>query len=323
MKYIQYNSSSCNEVEDTKSEYKPENLDKDLIHWFNIPISDNETVLQFCRNFNIHDLTTSDISNANHLPKLDEFENYLYFIGKHAYVDKSIHQINIEHFSMILGGNYVLCFYEGKFEEIINYIYDHIISKSVKIDQKEADFLFYLIIDKVVDKYLDVIEFIREEAEDLEEITLEQDPENRTKEIIGIKANLNKLRKFINPMVNIISTLKTEKNTFIKDQTTIYLQDIFDHVIHNLTNIDGIHVLLKDILDLQQSFLVEKANQVMKTLTIVATIFIPLTFLVGVYGMNFDYLPEIHYKWSYPLLWIFMLLVTAAMFIYMKYKKWL
>jgi len=193
MKYIQYNSTTCIEVEETKSEYKPENLDQDRIHWFNIPISDNETVLRFCNNFIVHDLTMSDISNVDHLPKLDEFDNYLYFIGKHAYVDESIHQINIEHFSLILGKNYVLCFYEGKFDDIISYIYKYIISQSIKIDRKEADFLFYLIIDTVVDKYLDVIEYIREEAEDLEEITLEQEPENRTKEIIGIKANLNKL----------------------------------------------------------------------------------------------------------------------------------
>jgi magnesium transporter len=323
MKYIRYNANSVNVSETTGEDLSPDQLSNEYIHWICIAVNEKEQVDKICINFRIHDLSASDILNTNHLPKLEEFEDYIFFIGKHAYIDANIHQINIEHFSLILGKNYVLCFYEGNFDDIIDYIHRHIISQPLKINKKESDFLFYLIIDKVVDNYAYVIEFIRLETEDLEEITLEQDPKNRTEDIIMIKSKLNKLRKYINPLLNIISTLKIEKNKLIRRQTTVYLQDIFDHILHDLSTIDSIHTLLKDILDLQQSYLTDKANQVMKTLTIVATIFIPLTFIVGVYGMNFDYLPEIHYKWSYPLIWLIMILITGAMIIYMKLKKWL
>jgi magnesium transporter len=322
-KYIRYNNAGCEIVTTPAPNINPDKLNPDHIHWFCIPISDEITVNQFCTDFNIHDLTQSDIFNTRHLPKLDEYENYLFLTAKHAFIDNNLNQIRIEHFSMVLGKNFVLNFYEGNIEDIINYIFDHVISQPAKVQKKDADFLFYLVLDKIVDKYFDVIEFLRQQAENLEELTLENDPENRTMEIVAGKRSLNNIRKFISPLLNIISTMKTEKIKFVKKQTAVYLQDIFDHIIHNLSTIDSIHSVYKDCLDLQQSFLTERANQIMKTLTIVATIFIPLTFIVGVYGMNFDYLPEIHIKWAYPVLWIIMIALSLAMIIYMKFKKWL
>jgi magnesium transporter len=318
---IAYNEHNYFEQKEINYEKILNYLKHDYVNWINVEIS-NSTEAEFIINqFNVHHLLIEDTLNFDHLPKIEIFEDYIFFTLKILTLDNNL-KINTEHISLILGQNYLLSVQQGKKGDVFDDIRSKIKSSVGLIRKGSADYLFYLLIDIIVDKYLIMIELTREEIQKIEENVFNNKKVNIIKNVARLKEIINIVRKNTLPLKDILSKLILNRDKFIKKTTAAYLNDILDHVNHLLSSFEVHREMLKDLLDLHHAQVNNETNKVMKTLTIVSTIFIPLTFIAGIYGMNFKYMPELEWKWSYPVLLLTMLATLVVMIILMKKKKW-
>jgi magnesium transporter len=297
-------------------------FDNDKINWLNIdgihflPVI--ESIGQF---FKIHPLVMEDIVNIEQLPKADEYEQYLFFsmkIMQYRQEEKILHQ---EQVSFILGKNYMVSFQDRK-GDLFDPIRKRIEAAPGRMKKRKADYLFYLLIDNVVDAYYHVIECVEEQLEVIEENILHQADQNLTQEIVAFRKQLLHIRKNLLPLNEAVNRLMKTDPDLVQDTTYSYLHDLSDHVKHQIQLIEGYRESITNLMELNMANLSNRMNNVVKTLTIITSIFIPLTFVAGVYGMNFKYMPEIGQKWGYPVVMAFMIVVGLGMFLYMKLKKW-
>lgn len=298
-------------------------LNDDFVSWEWLNgISNNSEVDKQGELYNLHHLVVEDIKNFEHLPKIEDHYDYLYLSLKHIKYDKHLQQVNTEAVSLILFRNTVLSFSQSNvepFDSIVN----RITQNKGRIRHKKADYLFYCLIDSIVDNYFSVIEQIRQAIEDLEDNLIEHPEEDKINTIHQAKKLIHAVRKLLNPLLRSINYIKNEDNELINDETLAYFNDIKDHLEHQLQNLEDFRDMTAGLIDLNMVNISNRMNSVMKTLTVIATIFIPLTFVAGIYGMNFEYMPELHWPWGYPVLIIVMLVITLTMIMYMKSKKWL
>ena len=189
--------------------------------------------------------------------------------------------------------------------------------------KKKSDYLAYSLIDAVVDNYFLIIEKISDKIEILEDELLDNPTPATLQAIHAMKRTLISLRKSVWPLRELINSLERSESVLIDESLTPYLRDIYDHTIQVIDTIETFRDMVSGMLDTYLSSVSNKMNEVMKVLTIIATIFIPLTFIAGIYGMNFEFMPELKWHWSYPVVWIIMVLVVAVMLVYFRRKKWL
>jgi magnesium transporter len=233
-------------------------------------------------------------------------------------------EILSEQVSLILGHNFLISFQEaGGGGDIFNPVRIRLKSAKGRIREFGADYLTYAIIDSIVDNYFVILEKLGEGIELLEDELLDNPTPQTLEELHTVKNEIIFLRKSIWPLREVSSTLLRVDSNLITKNTQMYIKDIYDHTIQVIDTIETYRDILSGMLDIYMSSISNRMNEVMKVLTIIATIFIPLTFLAGVYGMNFHYMPELSWKWGYPLLWCIMLLIGISMFSYFKKKKWL
>jgi magnesium transporter len=271
--------------------------------------------------FKIHPLVLEDIVNTNQHPKLEENEDYVYVILKMIHCDEN-KKIEFEQVSIIVGKNYILSFQEND-NDIFKQIRDRIKSTPGKIRAKGADYLAYALLDCIVDYYYVALEYLGERIEVLEDqVMLDPKPEV-LKEIHGLKNEMLFVRKAVWPLREIINALARGDSTLFQKDTLIYLRDIYDHMIQVIDSIEMYRDMVTGMLDIYISSISYRTNEVMKVLTIIATIFIPLTFIVGLYGMNFKYMPELEWEWGYPAILCIMALISLGMIHYFRKKKWL
>ena len=292
------------------------------VTWLNINgLHDIERIKEVGQIFEIHPLVMEDILNTGQRPKIEEFDEYIFIVLKMIRFDVETEMIVTEQLSLILGDNFLLTFQEQT-GDVFNPVRERIRKQKSRLRGSGTDYLAYALLDTVVDNYIYVIEQIGEKIEDLEEIILTGDDTGVMEKINTFKREINYLSKSIRPAREaILSLLKLDSNLF-HGSTLPFLKDLKDLISHATEAIDTYRDLLTDQLNIHNSVMANKMNDIMKVLTIFAAIFIPLTFIAGIYGTNFEYLPELHYKYSYFIFWAILILVAGGLLYYFKRKRW-
>jgi len=322
---IQYNENNFFAAQSKDVKEIIGKIDYTRINWIDVEMIEDEQVVEELANcFTLHPMLVDDILTQEHLPKLEVFDNHLFVTLRMLFLKNNDTEIEEEQLSIVLGDNYVLSFQSGVEGDVFDTVRERLGAGKANFKNQKADYLFYHLIDAVVDEYLNILERLRDNIETLEDhiLTQRQPDESIVSKILLLRKQVSFVRKFTVPLKDIISKLKTVPPRFIQTTTITYLQDISDQLFMLNTNFDTFREMLKDLMELYLANLSHAMNNVMKTLTIVATIFIPLTFLAGIYGMNFDFMPELRWKYGYFMAWGIMILLGGGMMWYMKKHHW-
>ena len=297
--------------------------DSETQTWFNLNgLNFIDEIEKIGNHYNLHPLILEDIVNTSQRPKIDEYKDYIFIVLKMMYYDTDEVLVS-EQVSLVMGKNYVLTFQEAE-GDVFNSVRERIRTNKGRVRTEGSDYLLYALIDAIVDHYYAIIETMGNKIEDLEDdlftgITQEE----ISQQIQDLKREILKIRRAIFPLREIISRIEKSDDSLIEDKTKHFFRDVYDHVIQVTETIDIYRDMIWSLMDMYMTTISNKMNEVMKVLTIIATIFIPLTFIAGIYGMNFNNLPELHYKYGYYVVWVVMLVVLIGMLVYFKRKKWL
>ncbi|APQ18930.1 magnesium/cobalt transporter CorA [Maribacter hydrothermalis] len=292
------------------------------ISWVNVVgISDEPFIEQIGKHYNLNPLVLEDIVNTEQRPKVDEYDGYIFGVFRMLYISEE-DEIVGEHVALVLLENTVLVFQEVK-EDVFNGVRERINGKLGRIRTRGADYLFFALLDAIVDNYFLAIENLNNRIEVLEEEVYQNPEPIVAKNIQELKKEILKIRRWIYPVKELISRLIDSENTLITKDTKLFLRDALDHAIEINESLQIYREMSMSLMEMYMSNMSNKMNEVMKVLTIMASIFIPLTFIAGIYGMNFDYMPELHIKNGYFYVWGVMIALFIGMMIYFKKKKWL
>jgi len=305
-------------IEDCKA-----SKEKAGVTWININSVKDPGLLQSIGGiFGLHDLTIQDVSNTGHRVKYEDFGHYLVLILKMLEFNSADKSILTEQLSIIFGKNYLLTFQESP-GDFFGPLRDEIKITDSIVRKMGTDFLACRIIDVIVDNYFNTVEAFGEQIEDKEDELVANPTRNTLNSIQGIKKNMMHLRQYVWPVREILSDLGKKESPLIKTETVAYFRDVYDRIFEAMDLIENTRDMVSSLIDIYLSSMSNKTNEVMKVLTVVATIFIPLTFIVGLYGMNFKNMPELDSEWGYPGILAFMLAVAVGMLIYFRRKKWI
>jgi magnesium transporter len=320
---MSYDPARLEEKELTRIEESFAYKDTPPVSWINIDgLHEVEVIEKIGTHFNIHPLTQEDIVNTGQRPKVENFEDYIYIVIKMLKFDETTGHITSEQVSLILGSHYLLSFQETE-GDVFNSVRERIRKGRLHIRRSGTDYLAYALIDAVVDHYFLMLEKMGEKIEHFEEqLPLQPTPEI-LQAIYDLKRELVYFRKQVWPIRDVLNTWQKAESSIIEEANKVFIRDVYDHTIQVIDTIDSFRDIITGVMDLYLSTVSNKMNEVMKVLTIMATIFIPLTFIAGIYGMNFKYMPELEWKWSYPVLWIVLIAIFLGMMFYFKRKKWL
>lgn len=292
------------------------------VTWINIDgLHEIELIEKIGNYFDVHSLILEDIVHTATRPKIEEFDNYIFIVFKMLYHDKDADEILDEQFSIILGTNFVISFQERE-GTIFDPLRERLRAAKSRIRKKGPDYLTYALIDSVVDNYYIILEKLGDEIDLLDEALFSTISEEMFQRIHEMKQKLVGLRKSIAPLREILSTIKNDNFSAIDESTLIFFKDVYDHINQIQETTDIYRELVTGLHDTFLTNVNNKMNEIMKTLTITATIFIPLTFIAGIYGMNFKYMPELEWRWGYFSIWAVMIGVVGVMFFHFKRKKW-
>ncbi len=298
-------------------------IDSKPITWININgLNHTEAIEKIGEYCTLHPLILEDIVNTQQRPKIDEYENYLFVVLKMLYFDKD-EKLAIEHISFILADGYVISFQESN-GDVFDSIRNRIRNNKGRIRSMGADYLLYTLMDAVVDNYFNLIEAMGDKIEELEDDLFEEKPnDDITYDIQSLKREILKIRRAVFPLREVVNRLEKSEHKLIAKKTQFYLRDLYDHIIQVSENVEIYRDMIWGLMDMYMTTISNKMNEVMKMLTIIATIFIPLTFLAGIYGMNFENIPELKYKYGYYIFWCVLIGIFISLIIYFKRKKWL
>jgi magnesium transporter len=293
------------------------------VTWINVDgLQTIEVIEHLGERFGLHSLVLEDILNTAQRPKMEDFGDYLYIVLKMLYPSEKGTETLEEQVSLILGTNYVLSVQECE-GDVFTAIREHIRHARGRVRKMGADYLAYALVDAIVDGYFVALERLGDRIEFLEEELVINPTTSTLHTIHDLKTQMVFLRKSVWPLREVIHSLERGEPSLIRESTAIYLRDVYDHTIQVIDTIESLRDIVSGMLDIYLSSVSNRMNEVMKVLTVIATMFIPLTFLAGVYGMNFEYMPELQWRWSYPLLWLVMAGVVILMSVYFRRKGWL
>jgi len=320
LELITYNREKHSKYESLNPDELLSKLQPDQVNWVNLDGLNNQDIIEKLQaHFCLHSLLIDDVL-ADQRPKAEEYEGYLFFTLKMLYRIDGM-EIDYEQVSFVLGNNFLISFQE-KEGDLFDGFRDRIRLDLGKVRKKQADYLLYRLIDIIVDNYYNVLDRIGDLIEEIEENVYEN-PSNRTfHKIQLLKKELIYLRKALYPLREALSKVVKGESEFISEENLRYYSDVYDHVSHLIDSLDTYKDLTSSLLDIHINAMNTKMNEVMKVLTVISTIFMPLTFILGVYGMNFDYMPELGWPWGYYGVWIVMIVIVMMMLIFFKRKKW-
>ncbi len=329
LEVIDYSKDSFERYLSTNPEdaFNFENEDKTT--WINIDGLSNTTEIEkLGKYYDLHPLIMEDLVNTNQRPKIDEFQDYIFVVVKMLYfpkeaTDKNNGDLIVEHVSLVMGKDYVLTFQEAG-GDVFDNVRDRLEHSKGRIRTNKSDYLLFCLLDAIIDQYFEVVDLIGDKIEQLEENLFQSEPnDDITFEIQELKRTILRIRRAVFPLREVLSRLEKLDSILIEDKTRNYFRDIYDHILQVSENIDIYREMTRGLMDMYMTTISNKMNEVMKVLTIIATIFIPLTFIAGIYGMNFEFMPELTWKYSYFVLLGVMFLVFLLMIYYFKRKKWL
>jgi len=305
-----YNLSDFKDISSTSS-----------VTWINVDgIHDASVIEKIGSLYEIHPLTLEDIANTDQRPKFEDYENYVVVMMKMLYYDSELHN---EQLSVVLKNNVVITFQENHGGDAFYPIRKRLKEAKGRVRKYGADYLCYALIDAVVDSYFNILEVIGDKIELMDEQLIAEPTPDTLQVLHSMKREMIFLRKSVWPVRDMVNSLERSETTLIQPSTDVYLRDVHDHVIRVIETVENYRDLINGMMDIYLSSLSNKMNEVMKVLTIISTLFIPVTFIVGVYGMNFDYMPELRSPYGYGATWLVMLIIMMSLLYYFRRKKWL
>jgi magnesium transporter len=297
--------------------------DKATITWVNIEGLKNIALIESIGNaFNIHPLVLEDILNTHQRPKFEEYEDYLYIVLKGLSVDSEELSVNYEQISIIVLDNLIFTFKEVE-DDLFAPIIKRLKNGKGKIRNLGTDYMTYAILDMIVDQNFVLLETLDEILDSIEDELLTNPTAATLASIQRIKRELISIRRSVLPVRDMLNAIIRSDSALIHERVHIYLRDVYDHALRISESIESYRDILSGLMDIYVSSVSNKMNEIMKILTVFASIFIPLTFIAGIYGMNFEYMPELRWKWAYPVLWIAFITIPVVLLVYFRKKKWL
>ncbi|MBD3234059.1 MAG: magnesium/cobalt transporter CorA [candidate division Zixibacteria bacterium] len=329
IKVMDYDATNLREIELTSIEDCFAYRDTESVSWIDINgIHEVDVIEKLGSHFDIHPLILEDIVNTNQRPKMEESDGIIFVVLKMLHSEEKTTTLSSEQVSILFGKNLVITLQEQE-GDVFDYIRERIRKTIPRVRFLGSDYLAYAIVDAIVDHYFLVLENLGEQIESLEDRLINQ-PEKSDLDIIhALKRELLFMRKSVWPLRELVAGLERSESDLIHDYTRPYIRDLYEHIIQVIDSIETFRDMVSGLLDLYLTSVSNRMNEVMKVLTIIATIFIPLGFLAGVYGMNFNTsispwnLPELDFRFGYPLFWTIVLLVAGGLFWLFKRKKWL
>ncbi len=322
LELVKYTKDTFQKFE-IKSISECESLDDSSVYWLNvIGIHDSKIIQDIGNFFEISNLTLEEIMNTNKHPKIEVFENYIFVIARTYFYGSTHKKANFENVSAILGHNFVITFQE-KENEVFKFIKQRMDDSNSLIRNKKSDYLFCAILDSLVDHYFPTLDNLGTKIDQIESSITQKQDEKLLHTIYHIRQETLIFSKILRPEREILNLLLHGQQNLIQKETLPYIHDVYEHIIHLLETIDSYRENITGLHELYLSTISNKMNEVMKMLTIIASLFIPITFVAGVYGMNFQYMPELNSQFGYPLVLIAMASITGSLFYYFKKKKWI
>lgn len=292
------------------------------ITWLNVEgLSDINVLETVGTVFSLHPLVLEDILDTDQRPKIDVNEEYIYISAKMLFYDKELGELDIEQVSLILGEKYVITITE-KDTDVFDPIIKRLQQGMSRFRKLGADYLAYSLLDVVVDNYFTVLEGFGEKVELVEDEMVVRNGKQTLRIIHELKRQLLLLHKAVWPLREVLSFLERGESLMVQETTDIYMRDLYDHVIQVMDTTETLRDILSSMLEVYISSSSNKMNEIMKVLTIISTVFMPLSFIVGVYGMNLRNMPELDWPLMYPVLWLVMICISISMLIYFKKKRW-
>lgn len=320
---LDYNEKQFDEREVETVEECFSYRDKSTITWINVDgLHEVDLIEKLGQRYGLHPLTLEDIVNTEQRPKFEDLGDYLFIILKMMWYNKAESRVEEEQVSLVVGSNFVISFQE-KVGDVFDSVRDRIRSNKGRVRRMGSDYLAYSLIDAVVDNYFVVLEEVGEQIEDLEDEVM-GNPSMETMQLLQkIKRRLLFLRKSVWPLREVVGGLERGESNLIKKQTNPYFRDVYDHTIQVVEMVETMRDMNAGMFDMYLSSVSNRMNETMKVLTIIATIFIPLTFIAGIYGMNFEFMPELKWRLGYFFILGIMAVVVIVMGVYFKRKKWM
>jgi magnesium transporter len=316
-----YAGTRCDERQDLSLDALAPPTDESVT-WVDVGgVHKMEVLESFGKQFKLHPLLLEDIANTDQRPKLDDYETYLFLVMKMlAVTDRQ--DIVVEQVSLVLGRNFVLSFQENG-TDVFKPVRDRLRGGKGRLRQSGADYLLYTLVDAIVDQYFAVLEVLGERIEALQDLVVSDPKPETLRQMHALKRQLLFLRRAVWPLREATNNLSRSECPPLQESTKVFFRDVYDHVVQIVDTIETLREMVSASLDIYLSSISYRLNAVMKVLTIITTIFMPLTFIVGVYGMNFEHMPELRWKWGYPAVWALMVLVGVGMLLLFRKKRWL
>lgn len=320
---FKFNTEFYEERNATAGENLKLQVSEDTVTWININgVHDTELISKFENDFDIHSLLLEDIANVNQRPKIDSYGDYLFFSLKMLSYNNETKEVDNEQVSFVLGKNFLISFQE-KPGDVFDNVRERIRNNQGKVRHKQADYLCYTLIDLIVDYYFHIIEIIGDEIDELEDIILINPHQENLQAIQNNKKQLLLLRKAIFPLREAIYKLVKNEYQLVETKTVKYFNDVYDHTVQIIETIESQRDMNSGLKDIYLSGVSMQMNKIMQVLTLIATIFIPLTFIVGIYGMNFEYMPELSWRYGYFIIIGIMFTISVFLIIFFKKKRWI
>jgi magnesium transporter len=291
--------------------------------WINLDgISHTDDVRRLCETYGIHPLTIEDILSHDQRPKVEDNGDYIYVVLKMFTLLEDDDYVHTEQVSFVLGKNYVLSFQERRGDNF-GPVRNRLRIGRGRLRKSGSDYLLYVLIDTVVDYYYVILERFGDMMADLEGELLHEAEEEDLNTLYRLKREMLHMRRSVWPLREVANKLERDPLPLLKKETRLFMRDVYDHTIQVIDTVETYRDVLNSMLDLYQSTLSNQMNGVMKVLTLISTIFIPLTFVAGIYGMNFQYMPELDWKFGYPMVWVVNIVLIIGMVVVFKRKKWI
>lgn len=319
---IEYNEGQYDEkTPDSLDDYKISN-DTGIITWINIDGLHNTGIMEKIGEcFKLHPLVLEDMLNTEQRPKIEDYGDYIYIVARMLHYNRNARGMTIEQQSLVLGKNFIL-----SIGEIYDNIFDAVrerLRNNGRIRKMGSDYLAYSLLDTIVDNYFTVLDKLGDRIERAEEVLVAKPTPDTLRRINDLKRDMLYMHKSIWPLREVAGFLERGESPLVQDSTRLYIRDVYDHLIQVMDTTETYRDILSGMLDIYLSSLSNKMNEIMKVLTIISTIFIPLTFIAGVYGMNFKYMPELEWHWGYFAVLLVMIIAALSLLAFFRRKKWL
>jgi magnesium transporter len=323
IRVIAYSEGQLEEAEVNTIEEIFPYRDNDNVTWVNIDgLHDVDVMEKIGRHFNLHPLMLEDILNTDKRPEIEDYGEYVFMVIKMLYYDEIEKLVKAEQLSIVLGNNIVFTFQE-RVGDVFNPLRERIRKGRGRLRKSGTDYLAYALLDTIVDNYFLILEKFSDALEAIEDELMKNMNKNTIKKIHRMKREMVFLRKSVWPVRELVNGLGRSGSALIDESLSIYIRDLYDHTVQVIDTIETMREMVAGMLDIYLTTASNRMNEVMKVLTIMASIFIPLTFIAGIYGMNFEGMPELHARWGYPVILVLMFVVAISMIFYFKKRKWL